>query len=45
VSRKIIEYYAKDAYCDFALKYMKRVEEEESLLGAGYHLLAVARKA
>ena len=34
----------RDKYYEFALKYMKRVEEEESLLGASYHLLAVARK-
>ncbi len=33
-----------DAYYERALRYMKRVEEEESLLGASYHLLAVARK-
>ena len=36
---------ARDKYYGLALKYMKRVEEEESLLGAGYHLLAVAKKA
>jgi len=35
---------AKDAYYEFALKYMKRVEEEESLLGASYHLLAIGAK-
>ena len=35
----------KDKYYEFALKYMKRVEEEESLLGASYHLQAVARKS
>jgi ubiquinone/menaquinone biosynthesis C-methylase UbiE len=34
----------KDAYYEHALRYMKRIEEEESLLGASYHLLAVARK-
>jgi ubiquinone/menaquinone biosynthesis C-methylase UbiE len=34
----------KDACYEFALKYMKRVEEEESLLGASYHLLAIAKK-
>jgi mycothiol synthase len=31
-------------YYELALKYTRAVEEEESLLGASFHLLAVARK-
>ena len=31
-------------YYDLARKYARAVEEEESLLGASCHLLAVARK-
>ncbi len=31
-------------YYDLALKYARAIEEEESLLGASFHLLGVARK-
>jgi ubiquinone/menaquinone biosynthesis C-methylase UbiE len=34
----------KDRFFELALKYMKQVEEEESLLGASYHLLAIGEK-
>ena len=33
-----------DPTLDIALKYMSRIEEEESLLGASFHFLAVARR-
>jgi ubiquinone/menaquinone biosynthesis C-methylase UbiE len=34
----------REAYFDLALKYTQRLEEEESLLGASSHLLAIGRK-
>ncbi len=33
-----------DPTLDIALKYMSQIEEEESLLGASFHFLAVARR-
>jgi hypothetical protein len=33
-----------DRFYGLALKYMKLVEEEESLLAASFHLLAIGRK-
>ena len=34
----------KDRFYELALKYMKLVEAEESLLGVSFHLLATGRK-
>ena len=35
---------SNDRFYELALKYMKLVEEEESLLGVSFHLLAIGRK-
>jgi hypothetical protein len=34
----------KDRFYELALKYMKLVEEEASLLGVSFHLLALGKK-